>query len=149
MTAPGVNEHGRTPGESEFTHGQGILPNSARGYQPDPVDMLRAIRQTDPTNPEADVMAAFEAKPSQGSMDELGVWTPGNLRNEATPFVTETGPSSTAGQHKRIDPSRPRGGDPEHYADGLQDGAGDAWRASLPPNPVTHDNGTPPVVSGP
>ena len=144
-----VNEHGRTPGESEYSHGKGMLPPSIRGYEPDPRDMLMAIRQTDPINPEADVMAAFDAKPSQGSFDKLGVWTPGNLRNEATPMVVETGLSSTAGQHKRINPALPKGGDPEHHADGFQDGSGDLWRASLPPNPITNAGPAIPKVSGP
>lgn len=149
MTAPGVNRHGSTPIEGEFSYGQGIIPSLVRGYVPDNRDMLLAIRQTDSENPAASAMAALAANPSQGSFDELGVWTPGDLRADATPLVRENTPSSTVGQHKRLDPSRARGGDPAHHPDGVQDGSGDAWRASLPPNPVTEDNGEPPVVSGP
>lgn len=136
MTAPGVNQHGQVPGEGEFIFGKGIVPNAERGYVPDPIDVHRAIMQTDSTNPDADHMKLLAANPSQGSVDELGVFTPGDMEPGKTPLVREVGPSSSSGQHKRIDPLKARGGDPEHYADGLQDGAGDAWRASLPPNPV-------------
>lgn len=137
MTAPGVNQHGATPGESEYSWGRGILPPGSRGYEFEPVDMLRAIRQTDSTNPNAVAEDALVAGASEGTVDELGVFTPGTLAPGSTPLVVESGVSSSSGQHKRINPLLPKGGDPEHFSDGLQDGSGEFWRASLPPNPVT------------
>lgn len=122
----------------EFSHGGGILPPQGRGYVPTNLDRHRARMQTDSANPEANEEDALLPNSTESSLstDGLGTYVPGTRRSGSTPLVTETGGLPATGQFKRLDPSLPKGGDPEHYADGLQDGSGDAWRASLPPNPV-------------
>ncbi len=136
MTAPGVNKRGVTPGESEYSWGAGLLPNPVRGYEPDNRDRLMAIRQTDTTNPAADVEALFKPGVTQGTTDDFDVVTPGNMQRDSTPLVTEVGPSSSVGANRRLNPLKARGGVIGWEPDGLQDGSGAAWRASLPPNPV-------------
>lgn len=37
-------------GESEFSHGYGLMPNVKSGYVPEQVDVLRAERRTDSTD---------------------------------------------------------------------------------------------------
>jgi hypothetical protein len=128
MTSPLVR--GQEPGESEFSYGKGMVPPQNRGYIPTNRDLLNAAYQTDPANEGATVEGTLVANPSQSHPDPItGVYVPGDLDQYATPRVRETGPSVPAG----IDPGKYN---PGHYADGLQDGSGDAWRASLPPNPV-------------
>lgn len=149
MTAPGVNQHGNSPEIGEFSYGQGVMPNPNRGYVVDNLDELRAIRQTDPSNPDADHTAAFAPNPNQGSVDSLGVVTMGDLRPEATPMVRESNTLPSSGQWKVIDPTKPNGGDPNHFSDGVQDGSGDLWRSQQPPNPLTDGGPNEPEVSGP
>lgn len=137
MTSP--LQRGVEPGESEFSHGKGLLPNLTR--HPEQVAdnrvMLRAIYQTDSANPDADALGTLVPKPSQSHTDDFGLYVPGNLATGMTPVVREVGPSSRVGQFKVIDPSKPKGGDKAHHADGTQDGSGQSWRDSQPPNPVT------------
>lgn len=121
---------GFEPGESEYSHGKGILPPLGRGYVPSDRVRLGMRYQTDAANPEADEEGTLVVNPTQTHLDEAnGVIVMGDLDQYATPRVRETGPSKPAG----IDPSKYNVG---HYADGLQDGAGEAWRESLPPNLV-------------
>lgn len=43
------------PGESEFSWGRGLMPNVKYGYVPEQIDVLRAERRTDPTDPASTV----------------------------------------------------------------------------------------------
>lgn len=99
---------------------------------PTAYDRLRATRMTDPANPNASEEAILEGTATHSSLDSDGRPVDGDMLPEITPLVLETGPSASTGQHKPIDPST---WNPGHEADGLQDGAGAAWRASVPPNP--------------
>jgi hypothetical protein len=129
MTSP--LRRGIEPGETEFSHGKGLVPPQVRGYVPTDRVWLNAAYQTDPGNPEASIEGTLVANPTQSHRDPVtGVYVPGDLDVSATPRVREVGPSKPAG----IDTSKYN---PGHFADGQQDGLGDAWRASLPPNPVT------------
>lgn len=129
MTSPLVR--GQEPGESEFSHGKGMVPPQNRGYIPTNRVLLNAAYQTDSANSGATVEGTLVANPSQSHPDPVtGLYVPGDLDQHATPRVRETGPSVPAG----IDTSKYNVG---HYADGMQDGSGDEWRNSLPPNPVT------------
>lgn len=137
--------------ESEFSWGGGLHPPLNRGGTLSAYDRLRATRMTDPDNPDAsedDVWSPtvttshgaseIEVGP-EGTGPELGEWVPGTLRAGTTQAVTETEPSSTSGQHKKIYSDRyngPRNGRPAHDPEGYQDGAGAEWRNSIPPNPV-------------
>lgn len=127
-----VLTRGLEPGESEFSHGKGMSPPEVRGYIPTNVDQLLAERQTDPANPDASWQGTRSASPTVSHLDSLGRYVPGDLRPEATPRVRESGLSGGT----RINPAVVNA---DHYADGLQDGSGDAWRASLPANPQPHD----------
>lgn len=128
MTSPLVR--GQEPGESEFSWGKGLVPPQLRGYVPTNRTYLSAQYQTDAANPGANIEGTLVPNPTQSHADpKTGMYVPGDLDVGATPRVREVGPSRPAG----IDPSKYN---PGHYADGLQNGEGDAWRASLPPNPV-------------
>lgn len=119
--------------ESEFSHGSGLMAPQGRGYVPTAYDRLRATRLTDPANPNANEENVLLPNPSQTSTDKDGVVTPGDQKSGSTIMVTETGGASTSGQHAIIDPSKWNKG---HEPDGEQDGSGQAWRDSMPPNPV-------------
>lgn len=137
MTTP--LRRGVEPGESEFSHGKGISSNLTR-YPEQVADnrtMLRAIYQTDSANPAADALGTLVPNPSQSHTDDFGLYVPGDLAAGMTPVVREVGPSSRVGQFKVIDPSKPKGGQKDHEADGTQDGSGQAWRDAQPPHPIT------------
>jgi hypothetical protein len=122
------------PGESEFSYGQGLSAPEARGHEPTQYEQLVAMRQTDSANPNASEEGTRVTNPTRSHIDpERGTYVPGDLRPEANQMVRETGPSRTDGSFKRIDTSQYN---PGHHADGQQDGLGQAWRDSLPPNPV-------------
>lgn len=126
---------------SEFSWGSGNVPNPASGYPLSAFDRLRATRLTDPSNPEASEDDVYSPNVSRSEGDpELGTYASGTLRAGATQPVTEERFAPTAGQHRVIHSDRynpPSGGRPKHYPDGYQDGAGEEWRNSVPPNPVT------------
>lgn len=133
MTSP--LRRGVEPGESEFSHGKGLLPPEVRGYVPTNRVLLNAMYQTDSANPDATIEGTFVANPTKTHIDpETGIPVLGDLDEYATPRVREIGVSSSSGQHKRIDVGRYNKG---HFPDGQNDGLGQAWRDSLPPNPVT------------
>ncbi|QNJ55394.1 hypothetical protein SEA_LITTLEFELLA_83 [Gordonia phage LittleFella] len=125
---------------SEFSWGSGLVPNPASGYPLSPYDQLRATRLTDPTNPEADEGDVYSPNATQGHVDPVtGLWVEGTLRPHATQPVTEEEFAPSNGQHKIVDPSRynyAEGGRPAHDPEGYQDGSGQEWRDSIPPNPV-------------
>ncbi len=132
MTAP--LQRGVEPGESEFSHGKGMVPPQSRGYVPTNRVMLNAFYQTDSSNPNATVEGTLVANPTQTHLDPVtGVPVMGDLEESATPRVRESGPSSMVGQFAKLDVSKYN---PGHYADGLQDGSGEEWRRNQPPNPV-------------
>lgn len=116
----------------EFSWGSGLMPPTARGYTPTAYDRLRATRMTDPANPEASEEAVLDGTATHSTTDADGLYVPGDMKADITPLTTETGPAPSSGQHKPVDPSRYNSG---HEADGEQDGAGAAWRASVPPYP--------------
>lgn len=128
-------------GGGEFSWGEGLVSPPGRGGVPTLHDRHRARFITDQDNPDADENAVLELNATQSRLEKVGevegVYVAGHLRGGATPMVTQDGPVPTTGQFRKIDPSLPKGGHNDHHADGMQDGSGDAWRASLPPNPVT------------
>ena len=125
----------------EFSWGSGLIPNPASGYPLSAYDQLRATRLTDPANPEASEDDVYSPTVTQSHVDEAtGLFVYGTLRPSATQPVTEAEFAPTDGQHKIVDPSRynyAEGGRPAHDPEGYQDGAGQAWRDSVPPNPVS------------
>lgn len=118
--------------ESELSWGTGLMAPQGRGYVPTAYDRLRASRMTDSSNPDANEDAILEGTATHSTTDRDGLYVAGDMKADITPLVTETGPSSSSGQHKIVDPLR---FNPGHEADGFQDGSGAAWRASVPPNP--------------
>ncbi|UVK63885.1 hypothetical protein SEA_LILYPAD_82 [Gordonia phage LilyPad] len=118
----------------EFSYGDGLVAPPSAGHQLTPYEQLRATRLTDTANPEANEDDVFVKGATQGHTDpETGLYVPGTLRPGVTPPVQEEGRPPAVGQHRTIDPSRyNKGHDPE----GMQDGEGQAWRDSIPPNPV-------------
>lgn len=130
---PGTYTRGVTPGESEFSWGEGLAPPVERGAVPTQMDLLIAMRQTDPANPDASEEATRVKGARNSYLGEDGIYVAGELRVGATAVMREAGPSSTSGQHTPIDVNRY---EKTHQPDGQQDGLGAAWRDSLPPNPV-------------
>ncbi len=121
---------------SEFSHGSGLQPPQSRGYVPTAYDRLLATRLTDPANPNASESAILEGNVSVSTVDADGRYVPGDQRSGTTPRVVETGPAPATGQHTPVDPSTyNKGHDPE----GLQDGEGEQWRATIPGPPITDD----------
>lgn len=120
--------------QSEFSYGSGLMAPQGRGHVPTPFERLRAMRLTDPSNPNANEENVLLPNVSQTGTDEDGRYLPGDQKSGSTPMVVETGGASATGQHKPIDPGK---WNKDHYADGFQDGSGEAWRQSMPPNPVT------------
>lgn len=117
----------------------GVDPGGNGGAVVSPYDRLRATRMTESTNPDASEDDVWSASVTQSEVDEDGMWVAGTLRTGTTVPVTETGPAPSDGQHRIIHTDRynpASDGRPKHYADGYQDGEGEAWRASIPPNPV-------------
>ena len=45
-----VMKRGMEPGESEFSHARGLMPNVQYGYEPNQVDIMRAEKRTDTTD---------------------------------------------------------------------------------------------------
>lgn len=145
MTAPG-----------EYSWGAGLTPPPNRdfgggGYVPTAYDRLRATRLTDRDNPTASEQAILEGTATRSTVasEEKGVvYSGGDLRavpsgigddfDGPTPLVSVAEMARSAalsqGQHRIIDPSKWNKG---HESDGEQDGSGAAWRASVPPWPVT------------
>lgn len=117
---------------SEFNHGSGLQAAPQRGYVPTPLDRLLASRKTDPANPDANEDNILNGTQTVSHLDKDGIYVPGDMRAEATPLVTETDALPVTGQFKRIDPLKYN---PGHDPEGMQDGSGAAWRASVPPNP--------------
>ena len=46
-----VLKRGVEPGESEYSHGRGLMPPEERGYVPEQIDILRADLRTDTADP--------------------------------------------------------------------------------------------------
>lgn len=59
------------PGESEFSHGRGLMPNVKHGYVPEQHDVLRAERRTDTTDPTS--VASYD---DLGNPDRFGPQPP-------------------------------------------------------------------------
>lgn len=136
MTSPA-----QTPGESEFSHGKGLMPPVERGYEPTPFDRLKAIYQTEKSYAEANEEGTFSPTPTRAHVDEkTGLYVPGDLRNDATQRVVEKGPSKP----QEVFPDRYNMG---HEPDGIQDGSGRRWREDQPPDPVGEFH-TKPVFGG-
>lgn len=120
---------------SEFNYGGGLSAPPAAGHELSPYERLRATRLTDTTNPEANEDDVFVAGATQSHSDPVtGVYVPGTLRPGVTPPVKETNIRPSTGQHAPIDPSTYS---PDHDPEGMQDGEGQAWRDTYPPNPVS------------
>ncbi|AOE44898.1 hypothetical protein BI084_gp86 [Gordonia phage Terapin] len=118
----------------EFSYGDGLMAPPSEGRVYTPYERMRAMRATDPANPEANEDDALLAGATQSHIDPVtGLHVPGTLDAGVTPLVKESGPPPRVGQHARIDPSRYNQG---HDPEGMQDGEGQAWRDSVPPNPV-------------
>lgn len=98
-----------------------------------PYEQLRATRMTDSANPDASEDDVFVNGATHSGTNEDGTYKPGTLRPGVTAPVTQGNVLPGNGQHGIIDPSRYN---PGHEADGYQDGEGQAWRDSIPPNPV-------------
>ena len=133
----------------EFSWGPGMMENRARGsgLPSSPgnpggdrgltaFEQLQATRMTDTDNPDANEDDVYNVDVSASGVNEDGTYKPGTLRSSVTKRVTQDPVLPTAGQHARLDASKYN---PDHEADGYQDGSGAAWRASVPPNPVRHD----------
>lgn len=133
----------------EFSWGPGLQENRARGagLPSSPgnpggerpltaFERLQATRMTDPDNPEANEDDVYNQNVTQSGLNEDGTYRPGTLRSGVTKRVTQGPTAPSAGQHAKIDPSKYNVG---HSPDGYQDGSGQAWRDSVPPNPVHHD----------
>lgn len=59
------------PGESEFSSGRGLMPNVKHGWVPEQVDVLRAERRTDTTDP-----ASVASYDDLGNPDRFGPQPP-------------------------------------------------------------------------
>lgn len=55
------------PGGSEFSHGRGLMPNVQYGYEPSQVDIMRAEKRTDTTDP-----ASVASYDDLGNPDRFG-----------------------------------------------------------------------------
>jgi len=51
MTRPGILNPDREPGETEFSHGKGLMPDPRKGYVPDNLDEHHAVLRTDSADP--------------------------------------------------------------------------------------------------
>ena len=118
-------------GSSEFSFGQGLSGNPANGYVPSVYERLRAVHQTDSTNPNASEEAILAGTATRAHVDSDGVYHDGDLSVEATNPVIELPGLPQTG---KVDASKYN---PGHEPDGLQDGEGREWRASIPPNPIS------------
>lgn len=133
---------------SEFSWGLGLAPprpaiggqgggGVGTGMESQPLsqyEQLRAIRMTDPSNPEASEDDVFKKGVTHSGTNEDGTYRPGTLRPGITaPVTMDEALPSPSGQHGIIDPAKYN---PGHEPDGLQDGEGSSWRDSIPPNPV-------------
>ena len=125
LTAPLVGSGGQ--GGAGLAGGQAARTLSA-------YERLRATRLTDPANPEASEEDVYLNGATQSGVNEDGTYKPGTLRPEVTPpmRMDPVLPPPT-GQDAIIDPSKYN---PGHEPDGYQDGEGQTWRDSVPPNPV-------------
>ena len=125
LTAPLVGSGGQ--GGASLAGGQDARTLSA-------YEQLRATRLTDPANPEANEDDVFTKNVTHSGSNEDGTYKPGTLRPGVTaPMKMDPVLPSPTGQDAIIDPSKYN---PGHEPDGYQDGAGQAWRDSVPPNPV-------------
>lgn len=125
-----VLQKGVEPGGSEFSWGKGLVAPLERGHTPTNRQILSAMYSTDAANPLAEYADVWKTDATTTHIDpKTGQIVNGTMSEWATPKVRESGAVKSAG----INPLKYN---PGHYADGLQDGSGDAWRASLPPNPV-------------
>lgn len=117
------------PGQGGGGVGEGMASRALSAYE-----QLRATRLTDPSNPDANENDVFVKDATHSGSNEDGTYRPGTLRPDVTaPVVVEAALPSPVGQHAMIDPSKYN---PGHEPDGYQDGEGQAWRDSVPPNPV-------------
>lgn len=66
-----VIKRDQEPGESEFSWGRGLMPHVKHGYVPEQVDVLRAERRTDPTDPTS--VASYD---DMGNPDRFGPQPP-------------------------------------------------------------------------
>lgn len=66
-----VMKRDREPGESEFSWGRGLMPNVKHGYVPEQIDVLRAERRTDTTDP-----ASVASYDDLGNPDRFGPQPP-------------------------------------------------------------------------
>lgn len=143
-----LNKHDATESiPPEFSWGEGLAPPTigipGQGGAPvgegmaertlSPYERLRATRMTDASNPEANEDEVFVKDPSYSGANEDGTYKPGNLRPGVTAPVRMSAELPSKGQHGKIDASKYN---PGHEADGFQDGEGQQWRDSVPPNPV-------------
>jgi len=51
MTTPRILNPDREPGDTEFSHGKGLMPDPGKGYVPDNLDEHHAILRTDSADP--------------------------------------------------------------------------------------------------
>lgn len=132
-----------------FSWGPGLMENRGRGSSlpsspGNPggeraltaFEQLQAMRMTDTDNPEANEDDVYNVGVTQSGLNEDGTYKPGTLRAGVTKRVVQDATLPQSGQHGKLDASKYN---PDHEADGYQDGSGQAWRDSVPPNPVHHD----------
>jgi len=51
MAKPKILNPDREPGDTEFSHGKGLMPDPAKGYEPDNLDEHHAVLRTDSADP--------------------------------------------------------------------------------------------------
>jgi hypothetical protein len=51
MATPKILNPEREPGDTEFSHGKGLMPDPRKGYEPDNLDEHHAILRTDSADP--------------------------------------------------------------------------------------------------
>ena len=124
LTPPLVGSGGQGGGAV----GTGSSPRTLSAYE-----RLKATRMTDPSNPDASENDVYNKNVTKSGSNPDGTYKPGTLRPGATPPVRMDPVLPSGGQHGTIDPTKYN---PGHEPDGFQDGEGQAWRDSVPPNPV-------------
>lgn len=113
--------------------GGGGVGNGMESQPLSPYEQLRATRMTDTSNELASEDDVFVKDATHSGANEDGTYKPGTLRPGVTAPVTQDNALPGNGQYAIIDPSKYN---PGHEPDGYQDGEGQEWRDSVPPNPV-------------
>lgn len=114
--------------------GGGGVGKGAEARDLSPYERLRATRLTDPANPDANEEDVFVKGATHSGTNEDGTYKPGTLRPEVTaPVRMDPVLPADPKRDAIIDPSKYN---PGHEPDGFQDGSGQDWRNSVPPNPV-------------